>query len=346
MSNRSVSEFMGCHHREGRVFGIEIELEGVGLPQKEIELEYDPEDEYAEPVEIDRTPDMFMWDIHEEGSIKGAEYVFKRPLPLLEAVSAVNWLYDTLRSEWKAGIYESPRTSVHVHVNASDWPIEKLKKALPLLAAAEPFLVEISGRHRKGNLFCLSRLDAPFGWAPIINILSGNSQWHGDTHYSGINFSPLFNKGSIEFRMMRGLTQAHDVNVWLLTIDTLMDAIDSLSEDYSYEEFPSVLSFLASNVPPEKIKKLERAGLRSARGVLEDMTLAAIMPPPMPPYGAMSPPQVQTISLSNSTYDIPPMPNYFSNVTVSESPLNASLNMTDEEILAALTAITPTAPSF
>ncbi len=103
----SVSDFMGCRLREGRVFGVEIEVEGESLPQRETELVTDdPDEDYPEYEEVDRTPDMGVWDIHAEGSIKGAEYVLKEPLPLAEALDAVDWLFDTLRTEWKASIYD------------------------------------------------------------------------------------------------------------------------------------------------------------------------------------------------------------------------------------------------
>lgn len=319
----SVCEYFSCQQREGRVFGIEIEIEGDCLPQIETELvTEDPDEDYPEYEEVVISPDLGVWEIHAEGSIRGAEYVLKEPLSLSESLNAVDWLFDTLSTEWSAVIYDSPRTSVHVHVNASDWPLDKLRKALPLLAAAEPFLVEMSGKHRKGNLFCLSRLDAPFGWTPIINALCGKAA-SGDTHYSGINFAPLWRKGSIEFRMMRGLTKAEDVGRWLITLDALMDAIDLLPEDYSYAEFPPVLSFLIDGVPAEKIDRLERVGLRSALEVLEDLTIAAI---PIPQ-------EVEKIYLQN--YDIQ-TPAWVSNSTVGPAP---GIGPLDAEILNALASI-------
>lgn len=336
MSNLSISDITGSHFREGRVFGVEIEIEGDGLPQREVELEFDPEDEYAEPCENDTTPDMKMWDIHEEGSIKGAEYVLRRPLPLTESCDAVNWLYAELHDKYNAEIYESPRTSVHVHINASDWPLAKLRKALPLLAAAEPFLVEMSGRHRKGNLFCLSRLEAPFGWSPVINLAEGGAYCRGDTHYSGINFSPLWNKGSIEFRMMRGLTNPYDVIKWLMTLDALVNAIDLLPDDYDYSVFPDILSFLTATIAPSAVSRLQRAGLRSAREVLEDLTLAAIKIE-LPKKPAMVTPISLNAYSTMMNYDIslfpPPAPSY---------PTTA---LSDEELLAAITVV-PISPSF
>lgn len=329
----SVSDFMGCRLREGRVFGVEIEVEGENLPQRETELvTHDPDEDYPEYEEVDRTPELGAWEIHAEGSIKGAEYVLKEPLPLSESLDAVGWLFNTLRTEWHAVIYDSPRTSVHVHVNASDWSWDQLRKALPLLAVAEPFLVEISGKHRKGNLFCLSRLDAPFGWTPIINAICGK-HYNGDTHYSGINFAPLWRKGSIEFRMMRGLTEAADVVDWLVTLDSLIDAIDLLPDDYDYEEFPPVLAFLTSSVPAEKIKKLEREGLRSAREVLADLTIAAVsLPQPSP--------LMPTFTISGNSIEWNPM----AEIPIATAMPNISATMTDEQILAAIDALNIPAP--
>jgi len=297
----SVHNITRCKVLEGRLFGIEIEAEGHNLPCYEEELTYPDDDEDCdEPIIKNVSPDLKEWEIHEEGSItNGAEYVLKTPMDLGKACHAVDWLFDELRDKYQAVLKESPRTSVHIHINASDWSLGRLKKSLPILAAAEPFLVEMSGRHRRGNLFCLSRLDAPFGWKQVINLAAGAQYISGDTHYCGINFKPLYGHGSIEFRMMRGLTTAADVQDWLFTLDALIDAIDLVPNDWDWKELPSPLFFFLMHTSPASHERLLTKALRSAKEVVEELALAAI-PQKMPQISPAPSPSIHLTAASSS----------------------------------------------
>lgn len=257
----------------GFVYGIEIEAEGIGLPTPTPVY-----DEDGDEIIDTEYPQLGAWETHEEGSISGAEYVLSNPLPIEEAEVAVLDLWHRLTKQHKAVLHSSPRTSVHIHVNCSDKSIAWLRKALPVLAYAEQFLIHHSGQHRRGNLFCLSRLEAPFAWTPIMNVAAGLKTAEHDTKYSAVNFVPLWSTGSIEFRMMRGLTKASEVLIWLRMIDTLMNAINDIANDFDFSEVPAALTFLEHDVGlapmlPKKINELRKRGLRSATEVLAGLEI-------------------------------------------------------------------------
>ena len=250
---------------EGYQFGVELEAEGISLPEPEKVYEEDSDD-YDTVM-----PQLGSWVTHEEGSITGAEYVMACPRPLDEAIAEVQDLFGRLRSQYDATILPSPRTSVHVHVNCGDKTLAWLKKALPVLAAAEPFLIHQGGRHRRGNLFCLSRQEAPFGWSNAIEF-ARTGRWGGqDAKYSAINFEPLRIFGSIEFRMMRGLTTSEDLCRWLSLVSEVMNAIDYIPESFDFESFPSELDCVRqsvlSSVTPHDRARLTKLALQNAAEV-------------------------------------------------------------------------------
>jgi len=254
------------------VFGVEIEVEGSNLPTIMEEMCDEDGNEMEREV-----PELGNWDTHEEGSVQGAEYVMQLPLPYRDTILEIHDLFTRLDREYHATLVASPRTSVHVHVNCQYRTARWLIHALPILAAAEPFLIHHSGRHRKGNLFCLSREEAPFGWIPFIHSLQGRETIGVDTKYSAINFIPLLSWGTIEFRMMRGLTDPESVCAWLRLLNTLFLAIDDIPEDYDWQKFPPQLEFLAEDfglaqMPPAIADRLRLRGLRSAVEVSAALT--------------------------------------------------------------------------
>lgn len=273
-SSPTIKEVLGGHGKYfGFVYGVEIEAEGFGLPERETIYGEDGDD-----IIDHQDPDLGLWCTHEEGSISGAEYVMMQPLPIEDALAEIDCLFDKLKRDYGATLKESPRTSIHVHVNCADRSMQWLRKALPVLAAAEPFLIQHSGRHRKGNLFCLSRREAPFGWLPITNAMSANSLHQLDTKYMAINFVPLWSTGSIEFRMMRGLTTASQVKAWVSLLDTLMTAIDNIPDNHDWQHFPDELRFLAlpcglAEMPRAVMSRLEKQGLQSAQEIVASICL-------------------------------------------------------------------------
>lgn len=274
---QTVAEVFGLGNKPDYVcFGVEIEAEGVCLPQ--IDIIYD---DNGDDIIEENPPELGEWETHEEGSIAGAEYVMAKPKPLQETLEAIDNLFGRLVNNYGSVLKESPRTSIHVHVNCAHRSVAWMRKAIPVLAAAEPFLVHYSGRHRKGNLFCLSRRESTFGWVPVINALNGTSMACHDTKYSAVNFMPLWSFGSIEFRMMRGLTCPEKIKAWVKMLSDVIEAVEQVPEDFNWEDFPPALDFLKEpNILTDQTSgpwnRLTREALWSAREVA--LSLAIVSP--------------------------------------------------------------------
>lgn len=188
---------------DGPLMGIEIEVEGVNLPDH-----------------IDG------WTTVAEGSLRpvdghdGREYISSHPktierirLDLMELHKSFN--DNDTDPQW------SSRTSVHTHVNVQDMTVEQWFTFLFLWVLYEDALIEFCGDTRKGNLFCLSTRDAEglmfelerFARGEGLNILND------EVRYSAVNTAATYKYGSLEFRAMRG---THDPAILLPWFSTLM----------------------------------------------------------------------------------------------------------------------------
>lgn len=173
-----------------------------------------------------------MWQYHHDGSLRGydnAEYVLKKPLKFEEVPGAVNALWDMFK---KAGavLADSNRTSVHIHLNAHRFHLNRLCAFAALYFSVEEILTEWCGDHRVGNLFCLRGKDAP----AIVSKLKAFIQEdcrnpiNEGLHYGGLNIHALTKFGSIEVRALRGCTDPETILTWV----SILERIYKLSGDF------------------------------------------------------------------------------------------------------------------
>ena len=189
--------FSGCK------FGIEVEVEGKKLP-KEVSYE---------------------WKTTVDGSLRGEayEYILNNPLTLVTSKKAIKNLIGSLE-ENQSVLNFSCRTSVHVHMNIMDLELQKLANILYLYYIFEDVLLKYSGEDRYENRFCLSVRNAEY-------ILQDISQYFNDKYldsfdegkhkYASLNLAAIPNKGSIEFRSMRGTLATEILFPWLDVLSSL-----------------------------------------------------------------------------------------------------------------------------
>lgn len=182
-----------------RLIGIEVEVENYQLVQ-----------------EPKRT-----WIITDDGSLRnnGIEYITK-PIPANIAPAALHNLLDESLSQ---KCCFSPRTSVHVHVNCLDMPIEKIPTVVLLYAAFEELFYRFTGRSRNKNIFCVPLMDTALLYAishKQWNVLPGS--W---SKYSGLNLCPLIEKGTLEFRHMHGTRDVVKLTTWIDLLTKLVDFV-------------------------------------------------------------------------------------------------------------------------
>lgn len=190
--------------------GIEIEVEGNKFPK---EGYYD-----------NLIPSQ--WRYTHDGSLRGndnAEYVFKKPMKFEEVPKAINDLW-TMFKEFGSVLDESNRTSVHVHLNAQTFHLNRLCSFMALYYSVEEILTEWCGEHRVGNLFCLRAKDAPASVQAIKQFLQEDGQGaylQDNLHYAGLNAQALRKYGSIEVRSLRGVTDPSTILDWVAVLERI-----------------------------------------------------------------------------------------------------------------------------
>lgn len=205
--------------------GIEIELEGNKFPKD--------------------NPELFNngWQYHQDHSLRGndnAEYVLTQPILFAEVKDKVSFLFKKL-DKYGTICDDSNRTSVHVHLNAQGFYLNRLTAFCALYFTVEEILTEWCGDHRVGNLFCLRAKDAPNIISKFKEFLrsGGRTEFRDNLHYAALNLNALQKFGSIEVRTMRGASDPNLITKWV----AILERIYNLSANFEDpREIPSLLS--------------------------------------------------------------------------------------------------------
>lgn len=189
-------------------YGIEVELEGKNFLTPNIDV-------------------VNYWEMVKDGSLRikapgdcAIEYVTRQPFPIGHIEKAITSLFDYLNSP-AVKVYDSYRTSIHVHVNFAMETFKTIYNFMTLSLILDELLVSQNGEHRIGNNFCLRAKDALGQLQSLINsIESGNNFFDvpNNDRYSSINFAALTKFGSIEFRSMECTTHEGRVLHWIGTL--------------------------------------------------------------------------------------------------------------------------------
>lgn len=173
------------------------------------------------------------WIYEKDHSLRGhdnAEYIFQSPKNFNEVPEMVKNLFNMF-DEYGSVLDESNRTSVHVHLNAQNFHLNRLCSFTALYLSVEEILTAWCGDHRVGNLFCLRATDAPGIVSKIKAFLqtgSSNSLTEG-LHYAGVNAHALNKFGSMEFRALKGVQTPEPILLWV----SVLERIYKLSEQFT-----------------------------------------------------------------------------------------------------------------
>ena len=157
------------------------------------------------------------WTTVNDGSLQGGiEYVSE---PVWG--TAITGALEELGQQFKLyRPYASFRTSVHVHLNCLDLPVDALIHLLKLYLMYEIPLFRLH-ENRYNNIFCIPAAEAIGilkGYADCINMLEGDMHipnGYIKTKYSALNINPLRQLGTIEFRHMGGTVDMNDIDKWI-----------------------------------------------------------------------------------------------------------------------------------
>tara|TARA_Y100001956_G_C4129734_1_gene193066 strand:- start:1898 stop:3016 length:1119 start_codon:yes stop_codon:yes gene_type:complete len=209
----NIGAMLGTRTVDGDV-GIEVEVEGNKFPKEDA-------------PQIPK-----VWRYTHDGSLRGhdnAEYVLRAPIKFDQVDKAVDDLWKMF-ADYGSVLDDSNRTSVHVHLNAQGWHLNRLTAFLALYFSVEELLTQWCGDHRVGNLFCLRSKDATSIVSQIRDFIRSDGELvpSQGMHYAGLNCHALTKYGSVEIRSLRGATEADTIKTWVSVLRRLYD----LSGDY------------------------------------------------------------------------------------------------------------------
>ena len=248
-----IGDLIGTRIIEGCRYGVEIEVEGVGLPNN-----------------------VAGFKVVKEGSLRpidgeeGKEYVFLAPMEYDVAIKSLEQL--RVKLDLAPLVQFSPRTSVHVHVNVTDLTVSEWFTFLFLWVVYEEALINFCGNERKGNLFCLSSRDAEglMFYLEEFAREGGIGMLNDEVRYSAVNTAATNKFGSVEFRTMRGTANTSVLKSWLGALGSLRAKaqelgnpkalIDALLEDqeaFTYSLFP--VGHFVYNLPTLRRTVMENA---------------------------------------------------------------------------------------
>lgn len=199
-----IRNIMGHNPTKGDV-GLEIEVEGNKFKKEDIPL---------------------PWKYVKDGSLRGqdnAEYILKNPVPFNKVPESIDILWKMF-DKYGSVLAESNRTSVHVHLNAQSFHLNRLCSFISIYFIVEDLLTQWCGDHRVGNLFCLRAKDAPGIVSKIKNFLIYEGRGGGlseGLHYGGLNAHALAKFGSIEIRALRGVTDPKTIIDWVSILERI-----------------------------------------------------------------------------------------------------------------------------
>lgn len=211
--NGRIRDYTGVGNNDGKLFGLELELEGRG-------------------VALENVPSK-NWRRVADGSLRGEsiEYVFAQPCEFDEGVSRVKKLFSLLEKH-KVGLKNSYRTSTHVHLNFADKTIKQLINFFLLHTVFEELFEHYCGEDRSGNLFCLSaRANEEVIRFLDLAVFHNNSlrEFNNDRRYLAANICSINKFGSMEIRTMRGADNPDMVIDWMHILNQLYEYV--LSKD-------------------------------------------------------------------------------------------------------------------
>lgn len=191
------------NEREG--YGIEIEVEGEGLPPH----------------------GTGVWNTHADQSLRGGgiEYVTNGPIRLQDIPDNVRALRDLINTVG-AKVKFSYRCSTHFHMNVQHVTMQDILGICVVFSIVEPYLINMNGPDRDGNHFCLPSYctgDMYIHVKHLCDTLLSNPLMHdfGRGKYAALNLEPISMLGSIEFRTFPGSLDPTHIHRWATWLDNI-----------------------------------------------------------------------------------------------------------------------------
>lgn len=204
-------------------------------------------------------PDIPGYKYHTENSLRyhGFEYVFASPKPLAEVRGVSDTYFQMIHNaRGKTNpLTNSARTSTHVHFDITRWTfVEALNWAL-VYWLAEPALSEFCGIDRQGNHFCLRYKDAMMAQSALTSSIKkcspySSSVFNPEYRYGSLNFNSWAKFGSMEFRMLQGVSDNTKLMDWVYILEK------TRSYALKFKDPKELYKHFIHEIPAEEFMKL------------------------------------------------------------------------------------------
>lgn len=217
-------------------FGVEIEMEGVNLPEK-----------------------IQGWQIKEENSLRGEsrEFATDRAVSMKELQLRL-LAVKTALEKTKSLVNTSYRGSTHIHYNVQQETFRAVMNEWVIFTAIEPVFLSVIGGNRNGNLFCLPSFDTgdtvTSFYRQLSELVKGKAKWLDRGKYAARNSDPVRRFGSVEYRFFPPET-GEKIMTWCQYLDRLWELsrsftnVDSLHR--AVQEFRSNPGVFLRIFPPD-----------------------------------------------------------------------------------------------
>lgn len=178
----------------------------------------------------DDYPDLDYWVCERDPSLRrgGIEYI-SNPLGQAQIVPALDEVAESIDEH---ALVASWRCGVHVHLNVSDWTFKELIQFTVLYALCEPFIFGNFAPGRETSHFCVpvtqntKLIDGIANDAVELRAGTAVREQLGllaCSKYSALNFKPMSNLHTIEFRHLEGTVDMGQVQQWCGLLEKLRE---------------------------------------------------------------------------------------------------------------------------
>ena len=208
------------------LFGVEIEVEGEGLPSR---------DSFGE-----------NWRVTGDGSLRGesGEYLFASPLQKADASKALVEIDKVFRRN-KIKMTLSDRCGVHIHVNVADMTKTQLSNFITAYLILEDALVLSEDEDRHDNLFCQRASSSEFIFIYLSHCFEDfafySSIIEENFKYAALNLYALRKFGSLEFRFFKTPSDFRKIIQWIEMLDNIREF------SLKFTTPPEIIQFFSAN---------------------------------------------------------------------------------------------------
>lgn len=182
-----------------------------------------------------------FWNVTEDGSLRprGESWEFvSRPATIGVALTEMEYFFQKFKFTDERNY--SDRTSVHVHTNVQDWTYEQLAGLSLIYPVFESVLFQYVNHYKKReeqgycrdtNLYCIPWSDCRHNRNFVQKFLNQASIIRNWQKYTALNFLPIQDKGTVEWRHMHGTADMEKLTTWFNIIGAIMQYCKNTSFD-------------------------------------------------------------------------------------------------------------------